>query len=122
MRNVPSQSVNGNLLVVLYFLSKLVPMAIAAAAIYLGYELFVLGVTGQASIVVSAKSIRGQLLNAAPGLFFALGGIAALIVSVWKGSSFTFSRQDPDERWAMCLPDDEINRSKRRDRKPTLRD
>ena len=53
--------------------------------IYLGYELFVLGVTGQASLSVETHSVKGQLLNAAPGLIFALGGIVALICSIHKG-------------------------------------
>jgi hypothetical protein len=103
-RKSPSR-LSGNLLVTLYFISKLVPMCISAVAIYLGYRLFVLGVTGQASLVINANSVGGQLLNAAPGLFFAVGGIVALITAVWKGSAFTFARDVPDESWAFCLPD-----------------
>lgn len=104
MKRPPRNGVSGNLVVTLYFITKAIPMAISAGAIYLGYKLFVLGVTGEASIAVHANTVKGQLLNAAPGLFFAVGGIVSLIISVWKGSSFTFSRQDPFEILSMCLP------------------
>src|SRR5205823_3323873 len=106
MKNVPSGQVSGNVLIVLYFTSKRVPMLVSGIAIYLGYKLFVFGVTGQASLVINAHSVSGQLANAAPGLFFAIGGIAALIVAVWRGSSFSFARENPYEIWAMCLPQD----------------
>jgi len=111
MKRKSSSQLSGNLLVTLYFISKLIPMCISGIAIYLGYRLFVLGVTGQASLVVGATSWSGQLLNAAPGLFFSVGGIVALIFSVWKGSTFTFSRSVPDESWAFCLPMNRIDRS-----------
>jgi hypothetical protein len=110
MKQRDQRQLSGNLVVTLYFVSKLVPMCISCIAIYLGYRLFVLGVTGQASLVVNANSLSGQLLNAAPGLFFSVGGIVALIISIWKGSTFTFSRSLPDESWAFCLPD-RIDRS-----------
>ncbi len=64
MRNVPPNGVSGNVLIALYFTSKLVPMLVSAIAIFLGYKLFVLGVTGQASLVVNAHSLSGQLANA----------------------------------------------------------
>jgi hypothetical protein len=73
------------LLIVLYFVFKIIPMPIACFAIYLGYRLFILGVTGQASLSIKSQTISGQLLNAAPGLFFAVGGFAVLIASVLKG-------------------------------------
>ena len=73
------------LVLTLYFVFKLLPMAVAAFSIYLGYRLFILGVTGQASLSVNAQTIGAQLVNAAPGLFFAIGGLTALIFSVVKG-------------------------------------
>ena len=78
-------------MVVLYFAFKSIPYAVSAFAIYLGYKLFVLGVTGEASLVVNAQSVQGQLINAAPGLFFAVGGIAALIATVLKGVAIEFA-------------------------------
>ena len=68
----------------LYFAFKILPTLVAAFSIYLGYRLFILGVTGQASLSVNTQTVSGQLLNAAPGLFFAVGGIVTLIIVVWK--------------------------------------
>jgi len=65
-------------------------------SIYLGYDLFIKGVTGEASLVVDAKDLKGQLTNAAPGLFFAIGGISSLIVSVWKGVAVNLPHYEND--------------------------
>jgi hypothetical protein len=62
----------------LHYLFKLVPVLISGMCIYLGYKLFVLGVTGEASLVVESKELSAQLINAAPGLFFTIGGIAGI--------------------------------------------
>lgn len=70
---------------------KILPMLIAGFCIYLGYNLFILGVTGQASISIESETVSGQLLNAAPGLFFAIGGIIALIFSIIKGVKIGFN-------------------------------
>lgn len=100
MRNVPEKGANQNLVFAYYYAFKIVPMIVAGVSIYLGYRLFILGVTGQASISVESKTIGGQLLNAAPGLFFAVGGIVTLIVSVWKGVRIDFGRDGP-RRWGI---------------------
>lgn len=76
---------NGRIAIILYFSFKIFSLIISGITIYLGYKLYILGVTGEASLVIDAKDIKGQLLNAAPGLFFAVGGIVALIVIVCKG-------------------------------------
>ena len=76
---------NQRLAIFLYFTFKILAIAVSGLSIWLGYKLFVLGVSGEASLSVDAKDMSGQLLNAAPGLFFAIGGIFALIVIVWKG-------------------------------------
>lgn len=86
--NVPTHS-NG-LLFALYYAFKILPILAGAMSIYLGYRLFILGVTGQASLSVDVHSVKGQLLNAAPGAFFAVGGVAAIIVAVWKGVQIRF--------------------------------
>jgi hypothetical protein len=95
MRNVSTSLANGNFKFGLYYIFKIIPMLIGGLSIYLGYRLFILGVTGQASLSVNAKTVGGQLLNAAPGLFFALGGIAANIAAVWKGVDISFERNGP---------------------------
>tara|TARA_B100000949_G_scaffold225182_1_gene229191 strand:- start:289 stop:609 length:321 start_codon:yes stop_codon:yes gene_type:complete len=81
---------NSVLFIVCYFLFKTLPAFIAGGTIYLGYKLFVMGVTGEASLSVETNEVSGQLLNAAPGLFFAVGGIIALIIVVWKGVKIKF--------------------------------
>ncbi|MGD0235209.1 MAG: hypothetical protein ABSC55_11830 [Syntrophorhabdales bacterium] len=90
MQNAPQA--NPNLTFVLYYLFKVIPMLIGGFAIYLGYKLFILGVTGQASLSVESKTISGQLLNAAPGLFFAIGGVIAVIASIWKGVDIRYAK------------------------------
>jgi hypothetical protein len=90
--NSTPRKINSNLAISLYFLIKLAHVLVSGITIYLGYELFVLGVTGRASLSVETRSVSGQLLNAAPGLFFALGGIIALICSIWKGVKVEWQR------------------------------
>jgi hypothetical protein len=65
---------------VLRFLS----LVIGGFSIFLGYLLFVKGVTGDATLVVGAKTLNGQLLNAAPGLFFAISGVLIVFVSLYR--------------------------------------
>jgi len=84
------ETLNTNLMLSLYYTFKTLPLLVSALSMYLGYRLFILGVTGQASLSVESKTVKGQLLNAAPGLFFAVGGVIAMIVVVWKGVSISF--------------------------------
>ena len=74
-----------------YYAFKALPMLISGGAIYLGYDLFIRGVTGEASLSIQSDTVSGQLINAAPGVFFAVGGFAALIVSIWKGVEFSIT-------------------------------
>ena len=69
----------------LHYTFKILTVLASALSIYLGYDLFIQGVTGEASIVLNANNIEGQLMNAAPGLFFAVGGTISLIIVVRKG-------------------------------------
>jgi hypothetical protein len=95
LKNIPSVRLSTNMTFILYYTFKVLPMLVSVFAIWLGYKLFILGVTGQASLSVESKTVSGQLVNAAPGLFFAVGGIVALIVSIFKGVSIDF--ETPDE-------------------------
>jgi hypothetical protein len=83
--------INNGSVILLHYLFKMLPVFVGAFAIWLGYKLFVLGVSGQASLDVQSKTIKAQLLNAAPGLFFAVGGIVIVIVSVWKGTRIKYA-------------------------------
>ncbi len=67
---------------------RIVYALISMGIIYLGYRLFIMGVTGEASLSVNSTTVSGQLLNASPGLFFAVGGIISFAISIIKGSSF----------------------------------
>ena len=88
MHNEPG-AVNPNLAFVLHYMFKFVPVLIGGMAIYLGYRLFILGVTGEASLSVTGKGVGFQLLNAAPGLFFALGGMATVWRAIGKGAGIS---------------------------------
>jgi hypothetical protein len=92
MENVPKA--NPNFVVTLYFGMKMLPMVISLICIYLGYKLFILGVTGQASLSIESKTVSGQLINAAPGLFFAVGGLIALTFSIIKGVKINFNNKN----------------------------
>lgn len=50
--------------------------------------------SGEASLSMQSNTVSGQLINAAPGLFFAIGGIAALIVSILRGVQISFDNND----------------------------
>ncbi len=80
----PSGNSHTKLALSLYFGFKLALVGASFGSIYLGYKLFVLGVTGKASLILEAKELGGQLINAAPGLFFAVGGLAALCILAFK--------------------------------------
>src|SRR5208283_365675 len=82
-------AVNPNLAFALHYLFKSIPLLIGGMSIYLGYRLFILGVTGQASLSVTGKGVGFQLLNAAPGLFFALGGMALVWRAIGKGAGIS---------------------------------
>ena len=78
-----NQTVNLTVLY-LHFGYRIVIAGLAGLTIYLGYKLFIMGVTGEASIVVNATTWGGQLINASPGLFFAVGGIIILSILAFK--------------------------------------
>jgi len=68
-----------------WYLFKTIQIIVGLLIVCLGYRLFVLGVTGKASLVVDTSKVKGQLINAAPGLFFAVGGIVIIIWAIWVG-------------------------------------
>jgi hypothetical protein len=89
MKNAPE--VNSTVAFSLYYLFKILPILAGCLAIVLGYRLFILGVTGQASLSIQSKTVSGQLLNAAPGLFFAIGGFVTIAIATWKGVQIEFT-------------------------------
>ena len=57
--------------------------------------------SGKASLFIEADTVKGQLINAAPGLFFAVGGLVALIIIVWKGVDIRMAAVPNDQRIAV---------------------
>jgi len=84
---------NPNLPIVLHYVVRAIQVLVCALGIWLGYKLFILGVTGQASLSMQSKAVDAQLLNAAPGIFFALAGFIGLVASIWRGSSVSIERE-----------------------------
>ena len=73
-----------DIILILRFAEKLLALLGALLCVYLGYRLFVKGVSGEASLKAEHNKFKVQLLNAAPGIFFALFGMAILGLSVWR--------------------------------------
>ena len=67
---------------------KLFSMIAGLFFAYLGYKLFINGVSGNASLSAKKDKISLQLLNASPGLFFALFGALIIIYSVLQKETF----------------------------------
>lgn len=76
---------------------RLVSVISGGVSIYLGYMLFLKGVTGQASISVDTSTLSGQIINAAPGLFFALSGVVIIVVALIKKKHEIILNQDYDD-------------------------
>ena len=77
--------VNTNLMMVFTFIYKICQLLVGGFITWLGYTLFIKGITGQVSIVVDTKGLNGQLINASPGVFLAIGGIIIIVMSIRKG-------------------------------------
>ncbi len=111
MQNKPALIPNPNLIILVHFFFKVLPLPVCALSIYLGYRLFVLGVTGQASLSIDTGKVSGQLLNAAPGIFFMLGGIVATVAIIYKGMDVLYGPRsvvrygdvDPPNRYKGLL-------------------
>lgn len=80
-----SPHANPNLAICLHFLLRMVPFAVAGLTLYLGYDLYLRGVTGHASLAPDSTTLRAQVINAVPGLLLGCGGFVVLIVTILKG-------------------------------------
>ena len=65
-----------------YTVLKTVYILAGVFIINLGYKLFIKGVNGEASLKIEYEKSKAQLANAAPGIFFALGGILIIIFAI----------------------------------------
>lgn len=79
-------SANPNLALVLHFLLQLLPFAASAFTLYLGYELYIQGVSGTVALAPEPATFQDQLINATPGLLFAIGGFVALLASILRAT------------------------------------
>lgn len=77
---------NPNLALCLHFLLRMVPFAVAGLTLYLGYDLYLRGVTGHASLAGDSTTLQGQVINAVPGLLLGVGGFVVLVVAIIKGA------------------------------------
>ncbi len=55
------------------------------------------------AISIASDTVSGQLLNAAPGAFFAVGGLVALIFSIVKGVNVNFKSESPEVKEGTTL-------------------
>lgn len=94
MKGLDLNSKNTRFIILVYFVFKTLPTLVSAFSIYLGYSLFILSVTGKASLSAESQTVKGQLLNAAPGLFFAVVRVIALIFVVTKGVKISFDKNN----------------------------
>jgi hypothetical protein len=79
-----SSAANPNFALFLNFLLQVFPFAVSALLIYLGYDLYLRGVTGQGSLAPDATTLPDRLINAAPGLLLGAGGFVTLVVTIIK--------------------------------------
>lgn len=85
-------------LVIDHSILRLISIMIGGFSIFLGYQLFIKGITGKASLVVNANTLGGQLLNAAPGLFFAIAGVIIVIFGLLRKETVMLSGGANDTR------------------------
>ena len=87
MREGTGSAANANLALLFSFLLKLTPYALSAMLMYLGYDLYLRGVSGQAALLPTEPvELQDQLINATPGLLAGVGGFVALVLSIIKSS------------------------------------
>ncbi len=93
-------------------LEVIIAIFIGAFICWLGYRLFEKGVSGKASLSAEREKIKFQLLNASPGIFFALFGSVLVLISVSQKTKITeYPKKDgePTKRVFEKPADDEID-------------
>ena len=70
-------------------LYKLCCLGVGTALCYMGYRLFLQGITTSAGdLDATIQGHRVMLRRAAPGTFFAVLGAAVLVATIWRGLEF----------------------------------
>jgi len=67
----------------------IIALLIGGFLCWLGYRLFEIGVSGKASLSAERGKVKFQLLNASPGIFFALFGSIVILISVSQKTKIT---------------------------------
>jgi hypothetical protein len=91
MENIDPTLEHSNTALRYYYIFKISTVMAPLLPIYLGYRLFILGVSGDASLIVESDTLDAQLINAAPGLILSVSGVAALIFVIVKGVKVTYA-------------------------------
>lgn len=96
MRKAELSEAKGFLLLFIVF--KLAVIGVSAFIMYLGYKLFILGVTGSITIVVGSDVLSAKLINASPGVIVFIGGFIILCIIAKKGLpiDYSFIKRDKD--------------------------
>lgn len=77
-----------NVVTVSRSLELIVGMLLGGLLCWLGYRLFELGVSGTASLSAEQGQVKFQLLNASPGIFFALFGCVVIYMGISQTTKY----------------------------------
>lgn len=73
-------------------IQKIIAILVGTFISYLGYLLFLKGVSGNASLIAEHLTFKAQLINAAPGLFFMIGGVTIIVIVIVIPEKHTTTR------------------------------
>ena len=78
-------------------------MLLGGLLCWLGYKLFEIGVSGKASLIAERGKLKFQLVNASPGLFFALFGSFLIFSGITQTTKYTESRSEGGQTVQVSL-------------------
>ncbi len=80
-----------------FFIYKILSLLAGTLSIYLGYNLFVIKISGKAGdLAFKDKDLNLTLSEAAPGTFFCVLGAIIILITIIKGFSFAKKGVDGD--------------------------
>jgi|GEM_PF-1643585 len=78
-------------------------MLLGGLLCWLGYKLFEIGVSGKASLIAERGKLKFQLVNASPGLFFALFGSFLILSGITQTTKFKETRTQGSQSLQVSL-------------------
>lgn len=78
-------------------------MLLGGLLCWLGYKLFEIGVSGKASLIAERGKLKFQLVNASPGLFFALFGSFLILSGITQTTKFKQTRTQGSQNVQISL-------------------